>query len=50
MDENNMQIVLDALAETIKKLRMDVQILKYENENLRGQIADYEKKVGNNND
>lgn len=52
MDEN-MQVVLDCLAETIKRLRMDVQILKYENKSLQEKVDSYEKtmeKAGKNND
>lgn len=35
MDENNIRIILESLAETIQKLRVDVIILKGENERLR---------------
>ena len=35
MNENNIRVILESLAETIQKLRVDVLILKGENERLR---------------
>ena len=47
MDETNMNVVLEALAETIKRLREDVLILRYENERLREQLKSKERTEGN---
>ena len=44
MNETNMNVVLDALAETIKRLREDVLILRYENERLREELKTNERK------
>lgn len=35
MNDSNMQIILDALAETIKDLKSENYLLKYENERLK---------------
>lgn len=43
MNEETMTIVLEALAETIKKLQLDVYLLKIENERLKA-----EKEGGEN--
>ena len=53
MNDTNTKIVIEALAETIQKLRFDVEILRYENERLKEKIAGYEspvQEVGKNND
>jgi uncharacterized small protein (DUF1192 family) len=47
MNEETMRIVLDALAETIKRLELDVYLLKSENERLKAEIANH-KEGGEN--
>lgn len=44
MNENNMQIILDSLAETIRNLRVDVMLLKSENERLKETIKLHKEK------
>lgn len=39
MEDNNMQIVLEVLGAEIKKLRLENQCFKYENERLRKENA-----------
>lgn len=50
MEETKMQIILESLAETIQKLRVDVIILKGENERLKKENKslheELEKKEG----
>ena len=45
MNDTNTKIVIEALAETIQKLRLDVEILRYENERLKEKIAVYEEEL-----
>ena len=45
MDEKYMNTVIESLAETIERLRLEVCVLKYENKRLNEQI----KKEGTNN-
>jgi hypothetical protein len=49
MSEDKMNIVLEALAETIQHLRVDILILKGENERLKEKIKAKEEKVGTEN-
>ena len=43
MSESNMNIVLESLAETIQRLRVDIIILKGENERLKEKLAKKEE-------
>ena len=45
MNEKNTNIVLEALAENIERLRLDISILEYENKRLKDKIAVYESPV-----
>jgi FtsZ-binding cell division protein ZapB len=45
MNEKNLTTVLEALAETIQRLRLDISLLQYENERLKDKIAVYESPV-----
>lgn len=38
MNENMMNVILESLAETIERLRLDVYLLRSENERLKAQI------------
>lgn len=52
MEEKNANTIIEVLAETVRSLRVDVLILKSENERLREKIAKYEQpleKAGINN-
>ena len=46
MSENNTNIILETLAETIQRLRVDVFILKSENERLRKENEDLKFQIG----
>ena len=43
MNDNHIKIIFEILAETIRRLRVDVILLKGENERLKEKIAIYEK-------
>ena len=47
MNETIMNTVIKTLAETIQRLQVDVDILKYENERLREQLKAKERTEGN---
>ena len=49
MNETNIQIILDSLAETIRNLRVEVLILKSENERLKETIKLHNEKAGDKN-
>jgi hypothetical protein len=38
MDEKNLGIILNALAEQIKDLELEIKLLQYENETLKKQL------------
>jgi hypothetical protein len=38
MDEKNLGIILNAIAEQIKELKLEISLLKYENENLKKEL------------
>jgi cell shape-determining protein MreC len=39
MDEKNLGIILNAIAEQIKELKLEISLLKYENENLKKELG-----------
>ena len=45
MEEKNANTIIEVLAETVRSLRVDVLILKGENERLREKIAIYESPL-----
>jgi hypothetical protein len=47
MNENNTNVILEALAETIQRLRVDVYLLKSENERLRKENENLKLDMGN---
>ena len=52
MNEKDTKTIIECLAETVRRLEIDVFVLKSENDRLREKIAVYEKnteEVGKNN-
>lgn len=46
MNETYMNIVLKALAETIQRLQLDVDILRFDNERLKAENKDLKMAMG----